>query len=194
MKIENYQFPKSSFLSVEKDTQIIIDKVLSNPRLQKLLYYPTQNCLNEPDLTIEQKQSLFGKQIKIVPRLSVDNTVQTYLIINFDQFVPNNSNPEFKDNIVEFDIICHMDQWQLKDFALRPYKIAGELDFMFDKQRLTGIGKTYFLGASQIVLTSEYAGICLMYQVIHGEEDKKFQPNPLDEQAFEEYFNETYNK
>jgi hypothetical protein len=28
----------------------------------------------------------------------------------------------------------------MKDFALRPYKIAGEIDSMLNKKRLTGIG------------------------------------------------------
>ena len=33
--------------------------------------------------------------------------------------------------MIEFDIICHMDQWTLKDFALRPFKIAAEIDTIF---------------------------------------------------------------
>jgi len=44
---------------------------------------------------------------------------------------------------------------------------------MFNDKRLTGIGKLEFLGANQMILTDEYAGLCVMYQAIHGEEDKK---------------------
>jgi hypothetical protein len=33
MKIENYIFPKSSFLSIEKDIDIIASKILSNERI-----------------------------------------------------------------------------------------------------------------------------------------------------------------
>jgi hypothetical protein len=33
MKIENYNFPKSSFLSVEKDFEIIVDRICQNKRL-----------------------------------------------------------------------------------------------------------------------------------------------------------------
>lgn len=193
MKIENYQFPKSSFLSMQKDMKLLIDKIMKNERLQKLLYYPTPDCLAREALTPEQVTGMFGKQIKIVPKLTVDGSVETYLIINFDNFTPNATNPEFRDNIIEFDIICHFDQWQLDDMELRPYKIAGELDFMLDNQRLTGIGKLEFAGASQLILTDEYAGICLMYYAIHGEEDKKKQPNPLKEDAFVKEFNRIYN-
>jgi hypothetical protein len=67
---------------------------------------------------------------------------------------------------------------------LRPYRIAAEIDSMIDKTHLTGIGKLEFLGGNQIILTDEYAGLCLMYTAIHGEEDKKFMPNPNDEERF----------
>ena len=76
----------------------------------------------------------------------------------------------------------------MRDFELRPYKIAAELDSMFNEKRLTGIGKLEFLGANQMILTDEYAGLCVMYQVIHGEEDKKKMPNPMDEEEFIENF------
>lgn len=189
MKIEGYQIPKSSFLAQEKDMGIIVDKIMKNPRLKKLLYYNTKDALDRPALTEDQSLELFGKNIKLVPKLYVDGSVLTYIIISFDNFVQS-SNPEFRDNIVEFDIICHFDQWQLQDFALRPYKIAGELDSMLDKKRLTGIGLLEFLGANQIILTDEYAGLCLMYRAWHGEEDKKFMPNPADDPQFIEDFKE----
>jgi hypothetical protein len=46
MRIENYQFPKSSFLSINKDLDIIVSRILKNERLQKLLYYPVRNALD----------------------------------------------------------------------------------------------------------------------------------------------------
>jgi hypothetical protein len=76
---------------------------------------------------------------------------------------------------------------------LRPYKIAAEIDSMFNGKHLTGIGELNFLGASQIILNDEYAGVSLMYSAIHGEEDKKKMPNPMDEEKFIEAFNEMYN-
>lgn len=183
MKIEGFQIPKSSFLAKEKDMKIIVDKILANDRLKRLLYYTTKDALKRPNLTQEQSLSLFGKQIKIVPKLYVDGSVLAYIIITFDNFVES-ENPEFRDNILEFDIICHFDQWQLEDYQLRPYRIAAEIDSMIDKKRLTGIGLTEFLGANQIILTDEFAGLCLMYRVYHGEEDRKFMPNPEDDPKF----------
>ena len=189
MKIENYHPPKSSFLSINKDMRLLIDKFLANDRLCKLLFYTDSNALNKTNLTDEQKIGMFNKNIKIVPKLYVDGSVLNYMIISFDNFVES-GNPEFRDNIIEFDIICHFDQWQLKDFDLRPYRIAAEIDSMLNGQKLTGIGRIEFLGANQILLTDEFAGICLMYRTYHGEEDKKKMPNSADQEQFEQEFQE----
>ena len=182
MNIKSPQ-PKSSFLSTEKDMSLITNAILKNERLKRLLHYTTKDALSRNNLTEDETLDLFGKNIKLVPKLTVDGSVLNYIIISFDNFTPS-GNPEFRDNIIEFDIICHFDQWQLQDFALRPYKIAAEIDSMFNGKHLTGIGELNFLGANQIILTDEFAGICLMYSAVHGEEDKKFMPNPQDEEQF----------
>lgn len=189
MKIESYTYPHSSFLSIEKDMNIIVDHIFKNDRLKKMLFYTTQDCLSKPKLTDKQTQDLFGKNIKIVPKLTVDKSVLNYIIISFDNFTES-KNPEFRDNIIEFDIICHFEQWQMKDFQLRPYRIAAEIDTMFNNQHLTGIGTLQFLGANQMILTDEFAGLCLMYQAVHGGEDKKDMLNPMDNEQFILDFNE----
>lgn len=193
MKKETYTYPHSSFLSIEKDMNIIINKMFENDRLKKLLYYNTKDCLNKPKLTEEQTLSLINKQIKMVPKLYVDKSVLNYIIISFDNFTPS-ANPEFRDNIVEFDIICHFDQWQMNDFKLRPYRIAAEIDMLFNNQKMTGIGELQFLGANQVILTDEFAGLCLMYQAVHGEEDKKYMPNPNEEKDFIANFDQIFNQ
>ena len=193
MKIESYSYPKSSFLSIEKDMTIIVNQFLKNERLKKLLYYTTKDCLIKPNLTEDETFSMFGKQIKIVPKLYVDSSVLNYVIISFDNFITNMNNPEFRDNVIEFDIICHFDQWNLGDFQLRPYRIAAEIDSMFNKKHLTGIGTLDFLGANQVILTDEFAGLCLMYQAIHGEEDKINAMNPKDQADIVNNFNQIFN-
>ena len=193
MKIDGVKIPKSSFLSMEKDTNLIINKMLGNERLKRLLYYTDRHALNRPNLNEDQSLELIGKNIKIVPKLAVDSSVLNYIIVSFDKFIPTD-NPEFRDNTIEFDIVCHFDQWQLQDFALRPYKIAAEIDSMFNDTHLTGIGTLQFVGATQIVLTDEFAGLCLLYEATHGGEDKKFMPNPKDEKRFLQDFNDMVNK
>jgi hypothetical protein len=64
---------------------------------------------------------------------------------------------------------------------------------MLDKEKLTGIGQLHFLGGDEINVNDEFGGVCLMYAAIHGGEDKKFMPNPADEEAFIKQFNEDFN-
>ena len=192
MKIEGYMRPKSSFLNVEKDMGIIAQEMLKNERLKKLLYYTVPDALKRPNLTQEESQELFLKNIKMVPKLYVDGSVLNYIIVSFDNFIPNRTNPEFRDNVIEFDIICHFDQWQMDDFKLRPYRIAAEIDSMFDKTHLTGIGLLEFAGGSQIILTDEYAGFCLLYRAVHGEEDKRPMATPEDQEQLELDWDEMY--
>ena len=192
MRIDGFKQPKSSFLSVEKDTSIIIDSMLKNERLKRLLHYTTQDALDKPNITQKETLGLIGKNIKMIPKLVLDKTVLNYVIVSFKNFGLS-SNPQFRTNVVEFDIICHFDQWQLNDFALRPYKIAAEIDTMFCNQKLTGIGTLQFLGSKIIGINNEYCGLCIFYEAVHGEEDKKNMPNPRDEERFLEDFQSYIN-
>lgn len=196
MKIETYSFPKSSFLSVEKDMEIFVNHFLKNERLKKLLYYDTPDALKQPEVPRDKALGMFGKQIKIVPKLKVDQPEFCYVIISFDNFTQNMTNPEFRDNIISFDIICHFDQWSLGNFALRPYKIAAEIDSMFNRKKLTGIGEIEFLGANQIILSDEFAGLTLMYQTIHGYdgEDSKHAMNPKEQADINSNWDKVFNQ
>lgn len=192
MKIETYQYPKSSFLSIDKDMSLIISYLLKNERLKKLLYYTDKNCLNRPNLNDKQTLELVENNIKLFPKLYIDPAVRTYITISFDNFVES-GNPQFRDNTVEFDIICHMDQWNLGDFQLRPFKIAGEIDSMLNNQKLTGIGQLQFVTAQEIVMTDEFSGLCLMYQATHGGEDKFNAPKEIDEADIIKNFDQIFN-
>ena len=190
MKIDRVKIPKSSFLSVEKDMGIIIGEMLKNERLKRLLFHTTRDALSLRNLTSEETVGLIGKNIKNIPKLFVDPTTLNYIAVNFDNFVPNPTNPEFRDNVIEFDIVCHFDQWQLDDFKLRPFRIAAEIDSMFDEKHLTGIGKLEFVSCKHIILTNEFAGLCMIYRAVHGEEDKWPMVPPLNEEDEEEYMDE----
>lgn len=172
MKVGKDFFSKSSFLSVDKDFALITQKILSNPKLLKMLYYTERDCLKAKDLTPEQAQSMLHKQIKIIPRIKIDAECPINIIITMDNFTPNAENPEFRDCNINFDILCHPDHWNMGNFQLRPYKIAGEIDAMINEQYLTGIGKTYFVTGNNLVLNDELMGVSLIYRAIHGVEDQ----------------------
>lgn len=172
MKVGQNYFPKSSFLSTDKDLSLIFQKIMRNQRLVKMLYYTEKDCLKAPDLTMDEIQSMIHKQLKIVPNLTITEECPNFVIVTFDNFIPNASNPQFRDCTINFDILCHPDHWNLGNFQLRPHKIAGEIDAMFDNQYLTGIGTVQFAGGNNLVLNDQLMGMSLMYRTIHGDEDK----------------------
>lgn len=193
MKIVNYTFPKSSFLAMEKDMSQLVDLILKNDRLKNLLYYNTKDCLSKPKLTEDQSLDLFGSNIRMVPVVEIDENLKNYIIITFDDFTPNKNNPEFRDSQIEIDIYCQYDQWLLKDFQLRPYKIAAEIDSMIDNKKFSGIGTLQFLGATKL-LRETHGGLCLLYTAVHGEEDRKNASTSTETEAYEANFNKIFNE
>ena len=189
MKIATIDFPHSSFLSVEKDLDIIISKICKNQRLLKLLYYNVPNALAQPALSEDWLEEVIKNNIKLVPKTYVEDEYRNYLIIHFDNFLTG-LNPEFRNNTIEFDILCNYENWQLDGYALRPIKIMAEIDSMFNGARLTGAGLTEFGGATDIIATDQMAGYCIFFNVIHGGEDEKRALNPSDDEDIINNFNQ----
>lgn len=190
MKIERYKAPKSSFLSVDKDISTIIDMFLSNERLKRLIYRTNKDPMRAQNLTEEESINLlYELYIRKAPRITVEQEVLNYIIVQFDNFVPS-LNPEFRDNIISINIVCHYDQWTIANNQLRPYRIAGEIDSMLNNARLSGIGTLEFISANIIRINPEFGGINLLYAATHGEDDKQGFENPADEEQFLKEFAE----
>lgn len=178
MKANTFEYPKSSFLAMPKDTSLVVNQIISNPNILKLLRYNTPDALRRPPVGSEElKKMIKTKQIAPIPQITVDSEEKTYLRLYFDNFRPSETNTYYRDHTIEIRIISHFNIWTLDDFDLRPFRIAGEIDAMLDGKRLTGIGLTRFLNATQDVYNNEFGGITLEYLVVRGNEDKV---NPLN--------------
>ena len=177
---------KSSFLSCEKDAEAIVRKLFvdSNPysdMLKRLLLINTPDCLN--DMTNPKYLELIKKTsvqdlkeqgyLRFGPKIALgeNEAVKSYIRISFDHFTPNRTNPHFRDCIVEIDILCHPEYWDIGNFRQRPIKIAGYIDGILNENKLSGIGTLNFAGANELLLDENLAGYCLMYSAIHGSDD-----------------------
>jgi len=175
----------SSFLSCEKDTELIVRKLLVDSKpysdeLKRLLLINTKDCLDDrtnPAYLEKIRNTSIADlvdegYIRCQPKLKFgeNEEVRSYILISYDNFTPT-SNLHFRDCIVEIDILCHIDAWDLGNFRQRPIKIMGYIDGILANNRLTGIGTLEFIGANEIVLSEELAGYCLMYRAVHGDDD-----------------------
>ena len=172
---------ESSFFSCEKDTELILEKLFIQNRqkgneLKRLLVINTPDCLDTTNAKYQQivenksiKDLKNEQYIKITPKIAFKEheEVKSYILISFDNFIPNATNPQFRDCTVSFDIICHLDYWDIGNYRLRPLKIAGIIDSLLNNSKLSGIGTLNFLGCGQIQLDENLAGYTLLYRAVH---------------------------
>lgn len=187
----NYNL-KSSFQSIEKDTELILRKLFIENKplseeLKKLILINTKDCLDSTN-NLKYKEIIDNTSIKnmideqyirLAPKVKFGEheEVKSYIILSFDNFTPNETNPEFRDCTVSFDIICHTDYWDIGNFRIRPLKIAGIIDGILNNNRLTGIGTFQFMGCNELILNEDLSGYTLMFRAIHQTDgDDKVKP------------------
>lgn len=183
----NFKNIQSSFLSCDKDTETILRKLFIENQpysniLKRLLVVQTKDCLENNSEEVLKKLDEMSlnklrdeKYIRLEPkiRISEHEEMKSYIIITFDNFGPTKTNsPYYRDCIVAFDIICHVDNWDIGNYQLRPIKIAGYIDGILNEAKLSGIGTFNFIGMNQLVLNEDFAGYTLMYRAVHGNDDK----------------------
>lgn len=197
----NVQPLYSSFLSCDKDTEAIIKTLFVDSKpysdmLKRLLVVNKPDCLDE---TNEDYQKLIDSKslgqlihegyIRLNPKVGRTEfeNIRSYILITFDSFAPNRTNPEFRDCTVSFDIICYMDEWCLDDYKVRPLAIAGYIDGILNSLtnqnkliprsvgnnniRLSGYGAYNFLGCNLAVLNEDISMYTLSYRAEHFTED-----------------------
>lgn len=182
---------KSTFLSCETDQETIWRRLFIESRpysdkLKRLLVLNTADCLDDTQVQYQEiidgmnLQDLKDKQyLKNVPKLEFGEheEVKAYILLEFDDFIPT-SNPQYRDCTITFSIICHLDYWELDDYKLRPYQIAGYIDGILNGTKLSGIGTLQFMGASEIVMNEYLGGIVLRYIATHSNADDSVNLDP----------------
>lgn len=178
----------SSFLTCERDFQEILKKLFIENRphseeLIRLLVLNTKDCLDNRTSEVynkKLKEMSLGKlreagYIRLEPKLKFPEgaEVQSYIIMTMDGFIPNATNPEYRDCIITFDIICHTDDWDIGNYRVRPLKIAGYIDGILNNSRLNGIGLLEFMGLNQLVLDDKLSGYTLMYRAVNNVDEDK---------------------
>ena len=177
---------KSSFLSCEKDTETIIKKLFVDSRpysdyLKRLLIINTKDCLD--DLTNPKYNQMIKETsiqdlrdkgyLRLEPKILMreNEEIKSYIRISYDHFIPSKINDFYRDNLIEIDILCHSECWDLGNFRLRPIKIAGYIDGILNNNKLSGIGTLEFVGMDEILLDKNLSGYCLRYLAVHGNDD-----------------------
>lgn len=175
---------QSSFLNIEKDTETIFKKLFIESRpysddLKSLLVVNAKDCLSNKVKYQDIIDKITLKDLKEKYFLTTPNIpseeheeAKNYIVISFDNFSPNKTNPEYRDCTIHFDILGYTEYWELEDFQLRPIKIIGYIDGILNNCKLSGIGTLNFEGCKELLVNSSFSGYTLTYRAIHGSDDK----------------------
>ena len=156
--------------------QVITERFLRNQNLCKLLYYYPDECsdihnsfeydpLEQPD--IKNTNTLYMPSIFPMPK--IPKTIEekkVFLCAYFNGGYEPDSNLAFRNVVLNIDIICHLDVWNIKQ-RYRPYDIMHEVDVLLNNQ-LTDlpIENRPFLRGFQTRVYSEYFyGIQMLYNL-----------------------------
>lgn len=150
--------------------QKIINRLQSNQKLLKLLYYNDKDPLSQPDLTPAQIQNeVFDKLIKIVPRIGPKETANSLISLRVVNGMTNRSNTEFKDISLCIEVFVPLTQWAIKDTNLRPFSIMGEIQESLNGKVVNGLGKIQGGDFSLNFLTEEISCYEMTFDFIEYE-------------------------
>ena len=156
--------------------QIITERFLRNQNLCKLLYYYPDECsdihnsfeydpLEQPD--IKNTNSLYMSSIFPMPK--IPKTIEekkVFLCAYFNGGYEPDSNLAFRNVVLNIDIICHLDVWNIKQ-RYRPYDIMHEVDVLLNNQ-LTDLpieNKPFLRGFQTRVYSEYFYGIQMLYNL-----------------------------
>lgn len=175
------EIPTSSMLSVEKDTETILKKLFIEARpysdiLKRLLVIQTPDCLDK-EYDVSQwslKKLIDGEYIRLVPviKLEEHEELKSYIMLEFLSITPGRTNPEFTDKFINIHVVCHHDAWMLTNYRQRIFKIAGYIDGILNKARLSGIGQLESKGGSFSHTSEDWSMWTMTYLTVNGDDDK----------------------
>ena len=125
-----------------ENIQKIVKRLLANDELVKLLYYEQDDPLDQPALSIEQKNiEVFEKLIKTVPRVGTKDTAKSVIVVYVQRAGKLSGNKEFRNVRILVDVIVPLTQWYIRDTNFRPFAILGQVQSSLDEKTINGLGK-----------------------------------------------------
>jgi hypothetical protein len=135
MAIRNYR-------EIGENLQKIVNRLMANDTLVKLLYYNDADPLKYENLTEDEKRrEIFNKLIRIIPKVTAKETTRSVIAIRITSGNTISSNKEFKVINIAIEVFVPWDQWIFKSTNLRPFAILGEIQESLDGKTINGLGK-----------------------------------------------------
>jgi len=154
---------------LSKNLVLIIDKLIKDEKVSKLIYYNTNDIFSRPDISPSIIAPL-GETERVLPYpfdTSFTNDERTQIHVYFpDLDFVNAENAE--STVVFFDIVTHRNLWLFSEFGeklIRPYEIASSISRLFDgslPNTKSTVGKLNFLSLKQVHVNEEFSCVRLV--------------------------------
>lgn len=162
--MNNEQTTQRRFEVMGEDIFKIVNRLLKNQRLLKLIKFTDSDPLSHPDLKQDEIDKMLNKNILITPKIpDDDNDKNCYVVVLLDNYEIDEVNADFKTTKIRFDVLCPMDRWIVNQKSLRPYLMMNEIDKDFNEKALAGIGNLSFQKANRLVVSPYLAGYSMIY-------------------------------
>lgn len=146
--------------------QKIVNRLLANDELIKLLYYNDLDPLSNEKLTTEQKnKEIFNSYIKIVPRETASEEDKSFIALLVPRGQKIKANQEYQNITIEIEVFTPLTNWIIKDSNLRPFAIIGEIEKSLDNKTINGLGKIRSDGFSLRRLTDDYSMYAITLEI-----------------------------
>lgn len=151
---------------IGENLQKIVQRLLANDDLVKLLYYNDSDPLSHENVSEEEKRTaVFNKLIKIVPKVTAHETTNSVIAIRVVSGNAITANKEFRDVILGIEVFVPWDQWLFKNTNLRPFAILGLIQESLDGKTVNGLGKLQGGNFTLSFLTDEIGCYEATYQI-----------------------------
>jgi len=131
-----------NLIELGPNLQKIVNRLMANENLMKLLYYTDKDPLSQPNLTDEQKQNeIFNKLLKVIPRVGPKDTANSIVTVRVASGHKISRNTEFMSLVLSIEVFVPLTQWIIKSDNLRPFLILGEIKKSLDNKDINGLGK-----------------------------------------------------
>jgi hypothetical protein len=153
-------------ISVFADFNIYMGKILQtmmdDPELAKLLYYDHVDPLSQEDFdtSLLFERNLFPYDF--IP--DVVSEPKSVLFVGFDNIETNEENGKIADFDIVFNFLVHNDLWKIANQCLRPYSILHRVDCLFNNKFKIGIFKLILDVVRHYRPNSKYSGFSCVYR------------------------------
>jgi len=153
------------FNELNTNINIVLEYILGDQDLCKLIYYNEPNPLSQPTIS-DTSILLFDKIYPLPKKVLAEEEKATILNTYFYSSKPYSNNSGFRPVVLCFDIMCHLDVWKIES-ALRPYSISNKIDTLFNNEYNSDLSMNYiyFMSWSPMQYSDYYYGYNLKYSL-----------------------------